>query len=381
MNDFFGKFTSNTLAGSGNQFIFRQDGKEIRTGRVFYKIFRGGRYDYSFLFSNVIDGTFADGSGCEKNHVCPKWTLYNLRAGKCTHIPADKEIAETTLSDDGFADIAVSDFKDVYFGGEKIRTVGEGETFYSDSVSLSFEKGEYLCLEITFSGTEIPYHEETLLPTFVKNGEKWEYSRKMPVASMIGCDRKTDGRIAFLGDSITQGIGTRANSYLHWNALFAEKLGGNYAYWNLGIGCGRASDAASDGAWLYKAKQNDLCFVCFGVNDILHGASAAEIIRDLRIVYRKLTAAGVKAVMLTVPPFEYPENMRTIWAEANRLILNEPIFSGNVFDVVPFLAESTLKPYNAKFGGHPNEKGCAVWADRLYTATVKNAYLNFKNSD
>lgn len=32
-------------------------------------------------------------------------------------------------------------------------------------------------------------------------------------AGMIGCDRKVSAKIAYFGDSITQGIGTKENSY------------------------------------------------------------------------------------------------------------------------------------------------------------------------
>ena len=66
--------------------------------------------------------------------------------------------------------------------------------------------------------------------------------------------------IAFLGDSITQGVGTPDNAYTHWNALISKEIGEEYSYWNLGIGYARASDASTDGAWLNKAKNNDIVF-------------------------------------------------------------------------------------------------------------------------
>lgn len=100
-----------------------------------------------------------------------------------------------------------------------------------------------------------------------KDGE-WIPSPKLPVPGMIGCKREVKLRIGFLGDSITQGIGATPNSYLHWNARVAEVLGRDYSFWNLGIGYGRAHDAASDGIWLSKAKQMDLIVLCMGVNDL-----------------------------------------------------------------------------------------------------------------
>ncbi|MBP5308506.1 MAG: SGNH/GDSL hydrolase family protein [Clostridia bacterium] len=365
-NGYFSVFTSNTLAGSGNQFVFASDGKEIKTGRILYKIFSGGKYGYSFLFSNITDGTYADGAVSAKNRACPEWTMHRLRVGKCRFVPEGVNPEKLTVSDGEFSsDITVTDLKEVTFEGKRSKVVGSGEIFATDTIELSFEKDEYLCLEITFSGTVIPYHEESLLPSFVKGESGWVYSRKTPVASMIGCDRKVKGRIVFFGDSITQGIGTPFNSYRHWNALFAEKLGDDFSYWNLGLGFGRAEDAASGGAWFEKAKNCDYCFVCFGVNDLLQGRSKQAIMRDLRHIYKNLTASGVNVVMQTVPPFDYPEELRSAWAEINDFIKTD-LACGNVFDVVPILMESEKRPFNARFGGHPNENGCRIWAERLY---------------
>ena len=53
--EYFKKFSSNTYAGSGNQLYFGTEENEIRTGRLFYKISFGGKYNYSVLFSNIID--------------------------------------------------------------------------------------------------------------------------------------------------------------------------------------------------------------------------------------------------------------------------------------------------------------------------------------
>ena len=67
--DFFKQYTSNTLAGSSNQSYFLSD-NTVQTGRVFYKVFAGGRYNYSFMFTNVIDSTYADGTHSKANIKC-----------------------------------------------------------------------------------------------------------------------------------------------------------------------------------------------------------------------------------------------------------------------------------------------------------------------
>lgn len=362
---YFECYNSNTCAGSGNQLYFTMNENEIRTGRVFYKIFSGGEYNYSLLFSNIMDSTYADGSVSQRNLICENWKIHGARIGRCKFINNEKELSKLSMEAEN-ADIEVFDFKNITFGGKNTKTVTGGKFFSSDPIKLFFEKDEYLCLEMTFSGTKIPYHEETLLPVYVKDGEKWKYSKFMPFAGMVGCDRKIKAKIAYLGDSITQGIGTKPNSYLHWNALLSEKLGNEYAYWNLGIGYGRASDAASDGAWLYKAKQNDIIFVCYGVNDILKNQPEEQIKTDLLFIADTLKKLGKKVVFQTVPPFDYIGENAEKWKRINKFILEKIKDKVDfVFDNNVFLGKAE-KPEDAIYGGHPNEEGCKIWADAIF---------------
>lgn len=367
---YFEQYTSNTYAGSGNQLYFNMQEGEIRTGRIFYKISVGGEYNYSILFSNIIDSTFSDGAVSHKNLICEDWDIIGARIGKCAKINSDKDVSEMTVGDEGKdlnVDIAVSDFREITFDGKSSKKVMPGEFFSSDPIKLNIEKDEYLCLEITFSGKMIPNHEESLLPVFIKENDGWKYSKYMPFAAMVGCDRKVKARVAYIGDSITQGIGTKANSYLHWNARLSEKIGSEYAFWNLGLGFGRADDAASDGAWLYKAKQNDIVFVCYGVNDILQGFSEEQIKKNLTTIVDILSKNGKRIILQTVPPFDYSEEKTKIWENINtyiKTVLKEKVEM--VFDNVPCLCKSPEQPQTAKFGGHPDEEGCRVWAEALY---------------
>ncbi len=347
--NYFDTFSSNTLAGSSNQYFFTSDNR-IRKGRVFYKIFKKGEYDYSFLFTNTIDSTYGDGSKSHKNLLCKEWTLLSLRVACCDSI--DNAVPEDS-------------FKDVTFDGKKSKSVSSGEVFYSDAVCLL--SSEYICLEITFKGEMIPYHEEIIISTFIEDNGVWTSDRRMPVPAMVGCDRKVKKRIAFLGDSITQGCGTEKDSYAHWNAVLAQKMGNEFSYWNLGIGYGRASDASTDGAWLYKAKQNDIVFVCFGVNDILFGAEEDKICSDLKNIVQKLKEAGLTVILQTVPPFNYTGEDIAKWKNINAYIKAEltPLADG-FFDNVPVLQKSEIEPHSARYGAHPNGEGCKKWAEALF---------------
>lgn len=346
--EIFQHYSSNTLAGSGNQSFFTPvDSNAIYTARIFYKVFCEGKFTYVFYFSNILDSTFSDGSHSRCNMICDSWTLHSLRV--CTCVTCDPEQA--------------NDWIDVFFSGKPVKTVRDDEVFHSDPLCLDVKKGEFLCLELSFQGDMIPCHPESQISAYAFSHGNWIPSHDLPVPSMIGCDRAVSKRVGFFGDSITQGIGVSPNSYLHWNALLAEKIGKHNAYWNLGLGYGRAEDAASRGIWMEKAKQNDVVFICFGVNDVLQGFREDKIIQDLQII--KNTLKNSLLVFQTLPPFDYTEAQRPVWEQVNAYILNEIGKEYAVFDCVPVLCCD--KPHLAKYGGHPNEAGCKLWAEQLYT--------------
>lgn len=362
---YFEKYSSNTCASSANQHIFSMAEDEIKTGRIFYKITHSGTYNYSLLFSNILDSTYGYGDISHKNMICSPWKIHEAKIGKCSKDAIPDNFVATDIATQ--VNNQVHDLKQITFGGNISKVVAPGEFFSSDEIELGFEENEYLCFQLTFSGTVLPYHEETLLPVYQKTENGWIYSNQMPFPGMIGCDRAVNSRIAFIGDSITQGIGAKPNSYAHWNAVLSEMLGQNNAYWNLGIGFARADDMATDSAWSYKAKHNDTVIVCFGVNDILRGFTEEQLIKNLEKIADIFLSAGLKVILQTIPPFDYVEDKRCLWINANNFIRNELSKKVTlVFDVVPFLQQDDLHPYNAKYGGHPNELGCKVWAEGLY---------------
>lgn len=365
--EFFNQFVSNTLAGSGNQLYFSLPADQTHTGRIFYKIFASGTYNYSLLFSNIIDSTYNDGSISHKNQICKCWTIHSAKIGRCKKFNATKDISLLTMNEQDDSDIIIRDFHNVLFNGAISKVVMPGEFFSSDPLELNFDCGDYLCLEMTFSGTMIPYHEETLLPVFINENGVWKYSKFMPFPGMIGCDRKVKAQVGYLGDSITQGIGPEKNSYLHWSALLSEMIGQEYAFWNLGIGFGRANDLASDGAWLYKAIHNDIVFICYGVNDISRNMSEEQIKGDLEYIVNSLKKNNTKIILQTIPPFDYCGDNIGKWERINCYIKEELSSKVDaVFDTVQYLGKGPGQPHMAKYEGHPNAEGSAVWAKALY---------------
>ncbi len=349
---YFKRYASNTTAGSASQLFFcPKDEKEELVGRIYYRLTAGGMHSYSFLYSNVTDSTFDHGDRSRCNRILPPWKIRSLLVGICKSADPNAH--------DG------ASFVPVTFGGAREKEVHAGEFFTTDPVTLSARAGDYLCIECTFCGACIPYHEERIIAAYRQVSGGWEDSALVPFPGMIGCDRAVDARVVFWGDSITQGIGTEKNSYTHWNARVAEALGNRYSYWNLGIGFGRATDAASLGAWFYKAKNCDLAVVCFGVNDILQTCNEPLIKESLTTAVNALRDAGVTVVLQTVPPFDYNEEQRAVWESVNSYIKETlaPLCAA-VFDTVSVLGEPDA-PHRARYGGHPDARGCDLWAEAL----------------
>ncbi len=348
---YFENTVSNTLAGSSVQTFFRPQNSSLPyTGRVFYKAFAGGRYAYSFLFSGRTDSSVPIENATARNTLVTGWEILSARVGICARCTME-EMPN------------IERFTPLTFAGQAGKRIEDGEFFTTDEVELCVNKGEYLCLEVTYRGEKIPHHHENSIPAFLQTSEGWLPSNRAVFPSMVGCNRPVKKRVAFFGDSITQGLGTPPNEYLHWNALLAEGLGMEYAFWNLGIGYGMANDGATGGNWLYKAKQNDVVIVCFGVNDIFRVGNAAQTKKDLQNIAEELKAAGCQVVWQTIPPFNYDEEKRGIWEELNRYIVEELSKKVDlVLDIAPLLGENG----QSKYEPHPNVEGCAVWAESIY---------------
>ena len=127
----------------------------------------------------------------------------------------------------------------------------------------------------------------------------------------------------------------------------------------------RAEDAAIDGAWMKKAKKNDVVFLCLGTNDVFHVADKERLITSLDKIVDKLNEVGVEVILITLPPFDQHGMFIDIWNSANEFIKTELSKKvKTVFDVVPVLCGD--EPHKAKYGGHPNAEGCKRWAMALF---------------
>ena len=305
------------------------------------------------MFSNIIDSTYKAEYKSRCNFVCDGWEILSASVGVCREVsPETAENAAEPLP--------------LTFGGARGKLVAPGEFFVTDPVELAPAKGDSLRVELEYRGGMIPYHLESILPTFAYEGGKWVPDKRVPVPGMVGCDREVAARIGYFGDSITQGIGTAPNAYAHWCALTAEELGGNYSHWNLGIGYGRGQDAASGGAWMFKAKHVDAAVVTFGSNDVGRGRSVPEMKADFSSLVDQLHDAGVKVFLQTLPPFDWRDEYLERWREINGWLASELSTRVEGFlDVAPLLTDESRGVGMSKYGKHPDEAGCRVWTEEL----------------
>lgn len=355
--NFFDNYVSATTAGSGNQsFFITEDDKKIYTGRQYYKLNTAGKYEYSLLYSNILDSTFANGKNSVCNMIGESYKISGLKVGI------------TKTSDNSESPV----MHEVSFNGSCGKTVAPGEFFCTNPIMLNNEKNDYICIEITFCGHIIPNHEESIIPAYIMEDGIFKPSVKLPFPGMIGCKRSVKRKIGFWGDSITQGIGTEKNSYKHWCAIASDFLGSDYSYWNLGLGFARISDAASKGAWAYKAIHNDVIVMCFGVNDLMNGKSAEEIIHNISETVYYLNKHNVKVLVQTVPPFDMSTEAEKKRNQINEYILNDLKARTAVFDNTKILTENAEYSSKATYGGHPNDIGCRKWAEAIYPFILKN---------
>ena len=358
MMTFYENFVSNTLASTASQKMYFAEDEIELTSRVYYKVFVSGKFEYSFLYQDTIDGTFAGGDVSRANMCSGEWKILSAKV-------AVTDGLEATAMD-------LSEQICLTFDGQREKSVSAREVFATDPVSLDVGEGQFVAVELTFKGKSFPHHPEVQISTYVKNENGWEDSVITPLPSMVGIKRKPKLRVSFWGDSITQGIGAGKDSYLHYAAQTAELLGKEYSFWDIGIGYGRARDGASLGSWAERAKHCDVISVCFGVNDIGWHDSAENIKTYLKTVVEFIKGQGIKLLLQSVPPFNYKENARIVWEEVNKYVSEELAPLADVFfDNVPSLSPSSEEPHMAKYGGHPNAEGCTVWANALAPALEK----------
>jgi len=364
----FRTYPSNIALGTASNHILCFDENRRFTARSYFRVESDQGNRWRFWFSNQVDSTFADGNQAYRNRPGGAYTILSARIGDGGVYTA-ASMPEPA---------AVTNWVTVTFDGNISRAVSPSETFWSDEIGFSLPKDHCIVWEWELEGDNIPCTPDSQAPTFLDYGNGLTADSYCPLPALFGCKRDVKKRIAFMGDSITQGCGTRNNLYEMWVGRIADGLCPDYSVWNLGLGWGRGSDAATDASWLYKGKQADIVCLAYGVNDILSGAykrgrgdTAEEILASVEKLIRCLLDAGKEVILFTVPPFSYPPERYAVWKAVNTAYpeLAEK-YGIRLFDFSASLDGEP--PFGDKciYGSHPDGEGGRAAAEAFLAAKL-----------
>jgi lysophospholipase L1-like esterase len=355
--DIWRDYASNTTAGTGCNHIFRWTKPGTVTFRSYYRARRTGCLPWRFWFSNTVDSTYADASRAFANKTGGRWRI---------------EAACVGLSPSADGGMLPGTGKEVCFGGRSGRNVAPDEKFWSDPVEMRMTPDCYLVFTMSITvfaaGDALPYTMDSQIPAFVAEGDCAKQSGGSTFAANPHCAKPcllacpaAGRRIAFFGDSITQGCGTTIDRYEFWVARIAESLGQEYPVWNLGLGYARARDAASDGAWLWKAKKCGEIHICLGVNDIAWDHCGAEqLLQYLDSIVAKLKSndSGCRVTLFTLPPLNFTGQEEKEWRAVNKAIRNNALDKADgVFDIAQVLCRPSPNENFSRFDPHPGAEG------------------------
>lgn len=351
------QYLTASFAGTGNNHCLLGEVPPAR-GRIAYPITHGGTFPFAFLFQNRVDSTFDAGQESRADLVGGVWRLGNALVG---------------VSEDPTAPLSTP----LTFEGKGEKEILPDEIFASDEVTLTVKAGEYLIISFDFEGRDIPYTpDKSLIPTYREEGGVCRPATDLPQPVLVGC-RAEGTEVTFLGDSITQGLGTAPFAYEFWVARLANALPEGVFVRNLGLGFARAEDAARDGVWLKKAKTAKRVVLCLGTNDLLQRSRrgdanlASLVFEDVRKTALLLKAAGARVFLLSVPPFDWQGDVKEAWQNVNLRLQNEvaPLLDGffvtaRVWGKAPPM-DNEAAYTDERSGSHPNGEGGRAMAEAL----------------
>lgn len=358
MNYIFTDNTSAMVLSSATNCIMSLNISGTHTYRTYIKPREYGNFIWKIWHSNVVDSTWDEGLVSRANLSGGAW-----------------RIDSAYLSDGGVVadgSIILDSQVKITFDGNDYKNVLPNEKFSSDNIKFHIPKNHYLVFTWAISTNSLekvlPYNCETsLVPVYDAPGDCSNKANKdlfiasentLVLPALISYSKIVIKKIGFLGDSIMQGVRTKKDNYEYWVSKVAEGLGTDYGVWNIGSGWSRANDAATDGSWLYKAKQNDEVVICLGVNDIgILNRNYNQITNDLTTIVNKLKEdkPTVKIILCTVPPFDFTDEREITWRNVNSFILSNALLNvDRIFDIGAVLSEKAPLDNMSKMKYHSN---------------------------
>ena len=359
--DLFAQYPSNTPVGSGNNKFL-----EITPGTYTYRMVIQpkfyGKHTWRFWYSNIVDSTWNMGAVSRSGLCGSRWQLLSASVGvsKCNDLFA----------------APLSDLTPVTYEGEPSRTVQPAEQFWSDPVTLDIPAGNYLVFSwcVSFEkGAILPCTPDSQVMCGIADGDHsadtdhtaFRLSTETVMPNLFGADLPVSTRMIFVGDSITQGIGSDPYQYNHWVAQISRNIGDQISVWDIGLGYARAQDLGRNNAWLGKAMHGDIVCIMLGVNDLLQGINEEEIFDSLWTAIQALRRnnPAVRIVLLTTPPFDYQGD--TLYRWRNLIRRQKNVLRGVVdglFETAPVWGKPSPEEHLSLYGGHPNARGSTAMA-------------------
>lgn len=347
-------FASNTGISTSHNYFVKLNRGEMRSFRVLLHPLEAGRLNWRFFFSNCVDSTWSNGTESYADLPGGRFEIVSSSAGA-----ADENA-------DLIGNMAKVDWPQ--------RIIEPKACVTSAPLEIDVPENGYIvfswCLRALEDGCRLPATPDSQALCYMTEGdhsfEGQEAFTADPLAVLpdqFAADRTVRAQVVFMGDSITQGCGTRVNAYEQWATRIAMGMERDVAVWNIGLGFGRGADAAKNGAWLDKAKQGDIVNLCFGVNDIFQECGG-QLIDNLRSVVRALhdSPKHPRVVLLTIPPFDMTEHNEDMWRAAVNAIREDGLGADAVFDIAAMLCQPAPRDNFAAFGGHPDGRGGAAVA-------------------
>ncbi len=365
----FTKYVSNVPLGSGTNYIL--DSREPRRYRVraYLRPIMSGEFNWRIYYVNSVNSTFAGGTTAWCNRSGGKIRLLSA------YLADGGAIDGREFNDGASEPETLERARRLTFDGAESCEIAPDAELWSDDVRINIPDGHYIAFEWTLEGDAIPCTPDHRAAVFVDRGEGFAAGESLnaPLPAMFGCERPYVKRLAFLGDSITQGCGTGRNRYEMWVARISAMMP-EYAVWNLGLGYARAADAATDKCWLQKAKQNDVVVLTLGVNDLLHGSfergrpsTAGELISDITKIIVALQSAGVEVILSLLPPFDFTEAQKLEWRAVNLAIPElARLYGCKVYNFMSPLEAGGILECRPKYGAHPDGDGGKAAAEEFY---------------
>ena len=279
------------------------------------------------------------------------------------------------------------------FDGAPSVVIPAGASWLSDPLDLTVEALDALAVSIDLpERTRLPTHRwrQTLTNADGSTGQPMRLGVLLSAVEVESAFRP--GVIVAFGDSITEGTGALPGGAGGWPERLARRMVEAKRPWtvvNLGIGGNRLLHQGSGPSGLERldadalAQSGARCLILLeGVNDIGRPSraayahqrvEAAQLIAAYRQVIQRTRAAGLKAVLATIPPFEgasyFTAEGETTRAAVNQWLRQQSEADGLIdFDAVLRDPQAPSRMRQAFHSGdwlHPSDAGYQAMAEAI----------------